>query len=199
MENSNITWHPVKINKSHRVNLLGQRQFVLWFTGLSGSGKSTISCAIEEELHGKGYLTYLLDGDNVRHGLCNDLGFTAEDRKENIRRVGEVSKLFLDAGVIVIAAFISPFEEDRKRVRSLIGESEFIEVYLKCPIDVCKERDPKGIYLKARTQGIKHFTGIDDPYDEPKNAEITIETDKQDVNASVSQVISYLRENGFIK
>jgi adenylylsulfate kinase len=166
----------------------------LWFTGLSGAGKSTVAHALEERLHMMGCRTFVFDGDNVRHGLCGDLGFSIEDRTENIRRVGEMVKLFLDAGVISLTAFISPLRSDRRRVRQLVGEGDFIEVYCRCSLDTCEARDVKGLYKKARAGEISNFTGISSPYEEPEQPEVTIDTDKLTIDESVDQLIEYLRE-----
>ncbi|KAI4383443.1 hypothetical protein MLD38_009279 [Melastoma candidum] len=171
---TNIKWHSCSVGKLDRQVLLGQKGCVIWITGLSGSGKSTLACAISRELHSRGKLTYVLDGDNIRHGLNSDLSFKAEDRAENIRRIGEVAKLFADAGVICIASLISPYRKDRAACRALLPEGEFIEVFLDVPIHVCEQRDPKGLYKLARAGKIKGFTGIDDPYEVPVNCEIIL-------------------------
>lgn len=171
---------------------------ILWFTGLSGSGKSTLSKNVEKRLFDMGLNTYVLDGDNIRHGVCSDLGFSFDDREENIRRIGEISKLFVDAGVFVMSAFISPYRKDRDIVRSLVENKEFVEVFVKCPVEVCESRDLKGLYKKARKGLIKHFTGIDDPYEEPLNAEIVVETSKETIDESVDKIVDYLIENGYI-
>lgn len=199
MKATNIVWHHSKVTKEDRQKLNGHKSVVLWFTGLSGAGKSTLSVEVEKELHQRGVRTYILDGDNIRHGLNKDLGFSAEDRKENIRRIGEVAKLMVDAGIVTLTAFISPYREDRELVRQLLGEKEFIEIYVKCSLEECERRDPKGLYKKARAGEIKGFTGIDDPYEEPENPELVVETDKQSLEESVKQVITYLEENGYLK
>jgi len=199
MENKFIIPHKGRINKADRQRLMGHRSVILWFTGLSGSGKSTLAHAVEEKLFSMGVHTYVLDGDNIRTGLNKDLGFSEEDRKENIRRIGEVAKLFVDAGLIVLTAFISPYRRDRDFVRNLVEEGEFIEVYVKCPLEVCEQRDVKGLYKKARQGIIKNFTGIDDPYEEPLSPEITVETDKESVEESVDKIIGYLIKRGIIK
>ncbi|MGG3739455.1 adenylyl-sulfate kinase [Aeribacillus pallidus] len=196
---TNIVWHNSKVKKEDRQKLNGHKSVVLWFTGLSGAGKSTLSVEVEKELHQMGIRTYILDGDNIRHGLNKNLGFSAEDRKENIRRIGEVSKLMVDAGIVTLTAFISPYREDRDMVRQLLGENEFVEIYVKCSLEECEKRDPKDLYKKARAGEIKGFTGIDDPYEEPENPELIVETDKQTLEESVQQVLSYLKENGYIK
>lgn len=187
-----IRGHYSKITKLDRNRLSGHRSAILWFTGLSGSGKSTLACAVEEELFKKGIRTYVLDGDAVRKGLNRDLAFSAEDREENIRRIGEVAKLFVDAGVVVLTAFISPYRKDRAIVRSLVGMEEFVEIYVKCPIAICQQRDTKGLYGKARLGMIKQLTGIDDPYEEPERPEIIIETDKVSVEQSIEEIITFL-------
>ena len=194
----NIIWHHTAVTKDDRRKLNHHKSAVLWFTGLSGAGKSTIANAVEKCLYEKGLRTYLLDGDNIRHGINQDLGFSPGDRKENIRRIGEISKLFVDAGMIVITAFISPFREDRKMARSLLEGEEFIEVYIKCSLDECKKRDPKGLYKKAKAGEIPGFTGISSPYEEPNKPEIIIESDKQSITESVDQVINYLVKKGYI-
>lgn len=195
---NNIVWHNHSVTKEMHAELNTQRPCLLWFTGLSGSGKSTIANALELELHTLQQRTYLLDGDNVRHGLNKDLGFSDEDRVENIRRVGEVSRLFVDAGLIVLSAFISPFRSDRQIARDFFPEGEFIEVYVSTPLAVCEERDPKGLYQKAREGVIKQFTGIDSPYEEPESAELVIDTSVLSVQDSVKHIISYLRSQGRI-
>ena len=170
----------------------GHRSLVLWFTGLSGSGKSTLAHKVEEVIFRKGWYTYILDGDNIRHGLNSDLGFSEEDRRENIRRIGEVAKLFVDAGVVVLAAFISPYREDRDRVRALFEPGEFIEVFVRCDLPICERRDPKGLYRKARAGELPDFTGIDSPYEEPLNPELVIDTGWLDITDSVNRVVEYL-------
>lgn len=188
----NIVWHDASVSREDREILLGQKGLVLWFTGLSGSGKSTIANALEEKLHKSKKLTYLLDGDNVRHGLCSDLGFSLEARTENIRRIGELTKLFVDSGIITLATFVSPLRSDREKVRDLLGK-DFLEVYVKCSLETCEERDPKDLYKKARDGQIKNFTGIDSPYEEPKDAEIVLDTDVSDIDQCVEQIIAYLK------
>jgi adenylylsulfate kinase len=189
-----IVWHHSTIKKENRHLLNGHRSCVLWFTGLSGSGKSTLANAVDYALYQQRVQSYVLDGDNIRHGLNSDLSFGVEDRKENIRRIGEVAKLFVDSGQIVSSAFISPFREDREQVRRMFEEGEFIEVYLNCPIQVCENRDPKGLYQKARIGEITDFTGISSPYEIPKNPEIIIETNQITIDQSVHQIISYLKD-----
>ncbi|MDN3017012.1 adenylyl-sulfate kinase [Paenibacillus sp. BSR1-1] len=193
MGNSNITWHQSAVTKTDRHLLNGHKSCVLWFTGLSGSGKSTLANAVDHALFGLGFRSYVLDGDNIRHGLNSDLSFRPEDRKENIRRIGEVAKLFVDSGQIVSSAFISPFQGDRELVRQLFEPEEFIEIFVKCPIDICEDRDPKGLYVKARKGEIPEFTGISSPYEIPDNPEIIIETNKLSIVQSVEAVIAYLR------
>ncbi|MEW5838758.1 MAG: adenylyl-sulfate kinase [Pseudomonadota bacterium] len=194
---SHIVWHPHQITKAARGAMNGQRPAVIWFTGLSGSGKSTLAGALEEALFAAGVRCYLLDGDNVRHGLNKDLGFNDADRVENIRRIGEVAKLMLDAGLIVLTAFISPFRADRDMVRAMLEPGEFIELHLDVPLEVCEQRDPKGLYKKARAGEIPHFTGIDSPYESPLSPEIRINTAAQPIEASVMQVMAFLREQGY--
>ncbi|MEK6460965.1 adenylyl-sulfate kinase [Heyndrickxia faecalis] len=196
---TNITWHETKIKKEDRRRLNGHSSAVLWFTGLSGAGKSTLSVAVEQELHRRGIRTYILDGDNIRHGLNKNLGFSPEDRKENIRRIGEVSKLFVDAGVMVLTAFISPYRADRDMVRELVEDNEFVEIYVNCPLEECEQRDPKGLYKKARNGEIQNFTGIDAPYEAPEHPELVVETDKQPLEQAVGQVIRFLEEKGYIE
>jgi adenylylsulfate kinase len=185
MESTNIFPISPKVNRSQREKLMKQRGKVIWFTGLSGSGKSTLAIQLEAVLHDKGFKTYLLDGDNIRAGLCKDLTFSDLDRRENIRRIGEVSALMVDAGLVVLSAFISPFEEDRQQVRTLVGPENYIEVFVDAPIEVCEGRDVKGIYRKARQGLIKNFTGIDSPYERPQDPLMVIETHKDSVEESV--------------
>ncbi|QLY80116.1 adenylyl-sulfate kinase [Clostridium intestinale] len=192
-KSTNVVWHKMNVSREDREELLKQKGAVLWFTGLSGSGKSTVASSLEKRLHDMGKLTYTLDGDNVRHGLNSDLGFSDEDRIENIRRIGEISKLFVDAGMITIATFVSPFREDRQKVRELLGK-DFVEIYIDCPIEVCEKRDPKGIYKKARAGEIKHFTGIDSPYESPINPEIVVSTHLNTLDECVDKLIAYLEE-----
>lgn len=199
MKATNVVWHNTKITKEDRQKLNNHKSCVLWFTGLSGAGKSTLATEVERELYKYGILAYVLDGDNIRHGLNKNLGFSPDDRKENIRRIGEVAKLFVDSGLFVITAFISPYREDRDMVRAMLPEREYIEIYVKCSIDVCEQRDPKGLYKKARVGEIKDFTGISAPYEEPAVPELVIETDKQDIEISVKKVIMYLKNEGYIE
>ena len=196
---SNVVWNDTQVTKECRNTLNKQRSAILWFTGLSGSGKSTVANALEHFLHSQNIRTYILDGDNVRHGLNGDLGFSDEDRKENIRRIGEVSKLFIDAGVMVLTSFISPFRQDRDSVRNIVHNDEFIEIHVKCPLNVCEQRDVKGLYQKARDGEIKHFTGIDSPYEEPDKAEIVIDTSELSIDESVNKIINYLVRNNYMK
>ncbi len=196
--NDNIIPHAHNVSRAARIKIKGHQPAVLWFTGLSGSGKSTLANAVETELNRRGVHTYLLDGDNIRDGLNKDLAFSAKDRSENIRRVGEVTKLFYDAGLIVLTAFISPFREDRKRVRALFPEGSFLEIFVSCPVDLCEQRDPKGLYLKAHQGEIPEFTGLSSPYEAPQHAEIVLNADEQDVEACAAQVIHYLDAAGFI-
>ena len=194
----NIVWHNYAITKAQRSEQKKHKPAILWFTGFSGSGKSTVANALEATLNQQGIHTYLLDGDNVRHGLCKDLGFSDEDRIENIRRVGETAKLMTDAGLLVLTAFISPFRAERDMVRNLVDDGEFIEVFIDTPLDVCESRDPKGLYRKARAGEIKHFTGIDSSYEVPHNPEIILDTSKNTLDQSVTQLITYLKHNQII-
>ncbi|WP_134701435.1 adenylyl-sulfate kinase [Ammoniphilus sp. YIM 78166] len=195
---TNIVWHSATVTKDDRQTLNGHKSCVLWFTGLSGAGKSTLANAVEKRLYELNKRTYILDGDNVRHGLNKDLGFSAADRTENIRRIAEVSKLFVDAGLISVTAFISPFREDRQVARDLLAPGEFIEVYVKCSLDECENRDPKGLYAKARKGEIPNFTGISSPYEEPLEPELVVETDLLSLEESVEKVISYLQYRNII-
>ncbi|GAA0344936.1 adenylyl-sulfate kinase [Oceanobacillus sp. FSL W7-1293] len=197
-ESENIKWHYSKVTKEHRRRLNNHKSAVIWFTGLSGSGKSTISVELEKELHHLGVRTYRLDGDNIRHGLNKDLGFRPEERKENIRRIGEVSKLMADAGLVVLTAFISPYRADRDDVRNLMEHGEFIEVFVDASIETCELRDPKGLYKKVRAGKLTGFTGIDAPYEAPEKPEITVSTDVESIEKSVQTIISYLRMKGYL-
>ena len=190
---TNIKWHESSINRQNLESLRGHKGMVLWFTGLSGSGKSTLANALNEALHSKKVSTYLLDGDNIRHGLCRDLGFSDKDREENIRRIGEVANLFMNAGIVTITAFVSPFRSDREKVRKIIGK-DFIEIFCAANIDICETRDTKGLYKKARLGEIKDFTGISSPYEIPKAPEIRVDTGSLDLNDSVRQIMKYLSE-----
>ncbi len=196
--NKNIIHHPHKVTKKERSDIKKQRPCILWFTGLSGSGKSTIANAVESRLHNMGFHTYLLDGDNVRRRLNKDLGFSEKDRVENIRRIGEVAKLFVDSGLIVLTAFISPFQKDREQVRNMVEEGEFVEIFIDAPLEVCERRDPKGLYKKARAGEISDFTGISSPYEPPTKPEIHIRNDKISIEKCANMVIDYLKTNGFI-
>ena len=190
---TNIKWHNLTIDRNKLEEMRGHKGIVIWFTGLSGSGKSTLANAVNEALHFDGLSTYVLDGDNIRHGLCKDLGFSDEDREENIRRIGEVANLFMNAGIITITAFVSPFIRDRNNVREIIGSKDFIEVYCAADIDICERRDTKGLYKKARLGEIKDFTGISSPYEEPENPEIILDTGSLDLKKCVEKVINYLK------
>jgi adenylylsulfate kinase len=195
---TNITWHASSISKEERRSKNGHGSCVLWFTGLSGSGKSTIANAVSSELFRQALNEYVLDGDNIRHGLNKDLGFSDQDRTENIRRIGEVAKLFVDSGAIVTTAFISPFRSDRDQVRALFEEGEFIEVYIDCPLEECERRDPKQLYVKARRGEIKDFTGINSPYEAPERPEITIRSDQVTVEEAVKYIFDYLQDKNII-
>ncbi|WP_342511880.1 adenylyl-sulfate kinase [Sporosarcina sp. FSL K6-1522] len=190
---TNITWHESEVTKAKRREAKGHKSAILWFTGLSGSGKSTISVALETALYTKGIHTYRLDGDNVRFGLNKNLGFSPEDRTENIRRIGEVAKLMVDAGLFTLTAFISPYLEDRAQVRELVEADEFIEIYVKARLETCEQRDPKGLYKKARLGEIKGFTGIDAPYEEPCNPDILIDADVLSIEEAVEVILHYLQ------
>ena len=198
-KSSNVVWHNATVTRQRREEMNGHGSVILWFTGLSGAGKSSLSHAVEEALHQLGCHTFVLDGDNVRHGLCADLGFSTEDRVENIRRVGEVSKLFIEAGVIVLTAFISPFRSDRERVRSLVPHGDFLEIYCDSPLEVCEGRDVKGLYKRARAGEIKDFTGISSPYEAPEAPELTVETGMLSIEDSAARVMALLRERGIVK
>ena len=195
---TNIVWHEASVDRAARADKRGHRSAILWFTGLSGSGKSTLANAVNAALFERGLGTYVLDGDNVRHGLCKDLGFSDADREENIRRIGEVAKLFLDAGVIVLAAFVSPFRADRDKARDLVEAGDFFEIFCAADLDVCESRDPKGLYAKARSGAIKEFTGISSPYEAPDTPELKIDTGAQDLAESVNVVIKALQDKGVI-
>ncbi len=198
MSNENIVWHDHHVTKKERSSIKQQKSCILWFTGLSGSGKSTIANAVEVKLNELKKHTYLLDGDNIRMGLNKGLTFSNEDRVENIRRIGEVAKLFVDAGTILLTAFISPFQKERDAVRELVDEDEFIEVFIDTPLEVCESRDPKGLYKKARTGEIPNFTGISSPYEAPKKPEIHIINDKISVEDVTQHIIDYLEEKGYV-
>ncbi|SDW96958.1 adenylylsulfate kinase [Marininema mesophilum] len=195
---TNIVWHQVTVDKAERRKKNGHGSAVLWFTGLSGSGKSTLANAVDRALLDRNARSYVLDGDNIRHGLNQGLGFSAADRTENIRRIGEVAKLFVDSGQFALTAFISPFREDRNKVRTLIEEKEFIEIHVRCSLEECERRDPKGLYEKARQGVIPEFTGVSSPYEEPLAPELIIDTDRETVEESVAKVISLLEEEGLL-
>lgn len=197
-KSSNIVWHDSEVTKQDRRRLNAHKSAILWFTGLSGAGKSTISAELEKRLFKKGIRTFRLDGDNIRHGLNKNLGFTPEDRTENIRRIGEVSKLMVDAGLFTLSAFISPYRADRKQIRQLVEDNEFIEIFVKASLSICEERDPKGLYKKARLGEIKEFTGIDAPYEEPTSPELIIDTNTLSIDESVQKIIYYLKEEEYL-
>ena len=197
-KNQNTRWVEPTIKRSHREALNKHKGMILWFTGLSGSGKSTLANALEEKLYSLNMKTYVLDGDNVRKGLCNDLGFSEKDRVENIRRIGEVSNLMMDAGLIVMSAFISPFRSDRRIVRKLVKKDHFIEIFVDAPLDVCESRDVKGLYKKARTGEIKDFTGVSSPYERPEKAELTINTDDNSIENCIEMILDYLKNKDII-
>ena len=199
MSDNNVVWHHATVTRKRREKMNGHRSVILWFTGLSNSGKSTIAHATEERLHALGCRTFVFDGDNVRHGLCADLGFAREDRDENIRRVGEMAKLFIEAGVIALTAFISPFRSERHRVRNLVPEGDFLEIYCKCPLEICEQRDVKGHYKKARAGEIKEFTGISSPYEEPVHQDLVLTTNTLTVDQCVDAVIELLRQREIIR
>lgn len=189
---TNVVWHHATVTRQRREQLNGHRGAILWFTGLSGAGKSTLAHAVEERLHQMGCRTFVLDGDNVRHGLCGDLGFTTEARIENIRRIGEVAKLFMEAGIIVLTAFISPYRADRDRVRSMAAPGDFLEIYCNSPVEICETRDVKGLYKKARAGQIQEFTGISSPYEVPLHPDLTVNTGSMDLDACVRQTLEFL-------
>lgn len=195
----NVVWHHATVTRERRNDMNGHRSVAIWFTGLSGSGKSTLAHAVEERLYQLGCRTFVLDGDNVRHGLCGDLGFSDDDRRENMRRIGEVAKLFVEAGSIVMTAFISPFRAERTNVRKLFPHGDFLEIYVDCSLSVCESRDVKGLYQRARAGQIKQFTGIDSPYEAPTNPELTIHTDDLELAESADAVIQMLAERGVIQ
>lgn len=197
-KSKNVVWHNATVTRERRQKQNKHKSVILWFTGLSGAGKSSLAHAVEEQLHQLGCRTYVLDGDNVRHGLCGDLGFSVEDRVENIRRIGEVAKLFLEAGVIAMTAFISPFRAEREAARKLVPHGEFIEIYCRCPLSVCEERDVKGLYKKARAGEIAEFTGISSPYEEPIAAEMTVDTGSRPIEECATDVIGMLCKRGII-
>ncbi|MDG4476029.1 adenylyl-sulfate kinase [Desulfobacterales bacterium RS19-109] len=194
----NIGWHHATVTRERREMLNGHRACAVWFTGLSGSGKSTLAHAVEERLHGMGCRTFVFDGDNVRHGLCSDLGFSIEDRSENIRRIAEMTSLFLDAGVIALCAFISPMRDDRQKVRALVGVDNFLEIHCDCPLKICEQRDVKGLYKKARAGLIKNYTGISSPYEAPEHPDLCLETGQEALQDCVGKVLDVLRERGVV-
>jgi adenylylsulfate kinase len=195
---TNITWHEHKVSREEREALLKQNGVLLWFTGLSASGKSVVANEVTHRLHQMGKLTYVLDGDNIRHGLNKNLGFSPEDREENIRRISEVGNLFADAGVITTTAFISPYRKDRDFARELLGENRFVEIYVKASLETCEQRDPKGLYKKAKSGEIKEFTGISAPYEEPLNPEIILDADTMSIEEEADAIIGYLEKQGII-
>ncbi len=198
LKSKNLTWHEGQVSRVDRESRLGQQGATVWLTGLSGSGKSTIAVAAEQALASRGRLTYILDGDNIRHGLNSNLGFSPEDRSENIRRIGEVAKLFTDAGVIVFSSFISPYRADRDAVRDTLGDGDFIEVYVAASLETCESRDVKGLYQKARAGEIPEFTGISAPYEEPEKPELVIDTNRHTVDQSVEQLVGFLDKGGYL-
>jgi adenylylsulfate kinase len=195
---TNIAWHHASVDRAARAEQRGHRSAILWFTGLSGAGKSTLANAVNQALFERGLATYVLDGDNIRHGLCKDLGFSDADREENIRRIGEVAKLFLDAGVVVLTAFVSPFRADRDKARDLVEDGDFIEIFCDADLTVCEQRDTKGLYAKARAGEIKEFTGISSPYEAPEQPELKVDTGSSDLEACVEQVVTHLISLGVI-
>jgi len=197
-KSTNTVWHHATVSRADRENLHQHKSVIIWFTGLSGSGKSTLAHAVEDYLHNMGISTFVLDGDNVRHGLCSDLTFSDHDRVENIRRIGEVAKLIIEAGVITLTAFISPFKSDRNAARNLVPHGEFLEIYCQCPIETCEQRDVKGLYKKARAGQIPFFTGIDSPYEAPENPELTVNTKEQSLDECVRSVVDLLASRGII-
>ena len=198
LTNEHTVWHDPTVYRKDRERLNGHKSAILWFTGLSGSGKSTLAHAVEDHLHKTGIRTFVLDGDNVRQGLCKDLGFSDEDRTENIRRIGEVSKLMLDAGIMVMTAFISPFIKDRQIVRDLVAAGDFIEIYCKAPLEICEQRDPKGLYKKARAGQIPEFTGISSPYEAPELPEIILNTEEYPIDECVNLIVNYLHKHSIV-
>lgn len=198
-KSSNTVWHNATVTRTDREQMHRHKSVILWFTGLSGSGKSTLAHAVEDYLHRNGCSTFVLDGDNVRHGLCSDLGFDDDDRVENIRRIGELAKLMTEAGVITLTAFISPFKADRSAARKLVPHGDFLEIYCQCPLTTCEQRDVKGLYKKARAGKIPHFTGIDSPYEEPEKPELIVNTHELPLSDSVRTVVNLLQERGIIQ
>lgn len=198
MNSSHVTRHKSMVAREDREKLHGHKGVALWFTGLSASGKSTLSHSVEKKLHELGCSTYVFDGDNVRHGLCGDLGFSAEDRAENIRRIGEMVHLFVDAGIIALTAFISPFKNDRERVKAIVGEDRFVEIFVDCPLEVCIERDPKGVYAKALAGEIKDFTGISSPYEPPDNPDIVIRSDRESFDDALERILEFMKQKALL-
>jgi adenylylsulfate kinase len=198
-KSQHIVWHAGMVTKTDREALSGHKGCTIWMTGLSGSGKSTLAVALEKTFWDRGVRAYVLDGDNVRHGLNKDLGFSPQDRNENIRRIGEVAKLFTDAGVINVTAFISPYRSDRDQVRKIMADGDFIEVFVDCPVGVCEQRDPKGLYKKARAGEIPEFTGISAPYEAPERPEIVVNTDRESEQQSLSKILNYLEAKGYVR
>jgi adenylylsulfate kinase len=196
---TNVTWHDHKVSKEERCRLNGHKGAVLWFTGLSACGKSSIANTVDHLLYSMGKHSYILDGDNIRMGLNKNLGFSAEDRAENIRRIGEVAKLFAHAGNFTLTAFISPYRSDRDKVRALLGPGEFIEIYVDASLETCEKRDPKGLYKKARAGELKNFTGIDDPYEAPEKPELVLDSNNKDIDQLAQEVVAYLERNGYFK
>jgi adenylylsulfate kinase len=197
-KSADLVWHHATVTRERRENRQGHRGLVLWFTGLPSSGKSTIAHTVEENLHQRGCRTIVLDGDNIRHGLCSDLGFSDADRAENIRRIGELAKLFVEAGVIVLTAFVSPFRRDRERARELFRPGDFLEIHCRCPIEICEQRDPKGHYRRAREGKIEDFTGVSAPYEEPSEPELRLDTATLSIEASATRVEQLLRDRGVV-
>ena len=193
-----VVWHHATVTRERREALNGHKGVIVWFTGLSAAGKSTIAHTVEEQLHQMGCHTFVFDGDNVRHGLCSDLGFSAEDRAENIRRIGEMAKLFIEAGVIALTAFISPFRADRQRVRELVRKEDFLEIYCNCPVEICEQRDVKGLYQRARKGEVKEFTGISSPYEEPLNPDLVLDTGMNSIEQCAEKVMALLRERNVL-
>ncbi len=198
-KSQDTVWHHATVTRARREQLNSHKSVVIWFTGLSGAGKSTLAHEVEERLHRMGCRTFVFDGDNVRHGLCGDLGFSPEDRTENMRRIGEMVKLFMQAGLISLTAFISPFRRDRERVRQLIGEQNFIEVYCHCPLDVCEGRDTKGLYRRARAGEVKDFTGISSPYEPPEHPSLILDTGTEPLDVCVDKVVALLQQRGVLR
>ena len=197
-KSQNTIWHHATVTRARREQLNSHKSAVIWFTGLSGAGKSTLAHEVEERLHQMGCHTFVFDGDNVRHGLCGDLGFSPEDRTENMRRIGEMVKLFMQAGLISLTAFISPFRRDRERVRQLVGEQSFIEVYCHCPLEVCERRDTKGLYRRARAGEVKDFTGISSPYEPPEHPSLILDTGTEPLDVCVDKVVGFLQKRGVL-